>query len=424
MEIEPDQLGEDEQQCFIAVQFGDDDEQPVMMPVDDPGVLDDPDKKEALIDRAWAFYQHGLFARATINPPFIEGLADDFARDIPLPNLLARTVCSRLVPAYFEQLESAAQMHGDAIVDEHAKHLRVERENNGEDVTIVLDLPDDWDENAIASIQQLIAGLFDAKNTGLNSWYGFTEWTWTNQVARALDDLAEENGEEYLEKLTQEDFWKTVLDRMLGHGDSAGNFAELLGNYLDTLADIVMENLVNTATERWIIELLLGLRTNPPPNATVPSKLQPKQIIAVDLTSILGRLTRNPHDLYQLTPRTFEEVIAHLFEKFGYEVTLTPKTRDGGFDISATRRAETDIRLLIECKRYTPPHKVGRPTVQQLYGVLQDRDQHATKGIIATTTGFTNDANSFLHNNHFRIEGRDFTGIIEWLKRVNGSRDN
>src|SRR4051794_15076917 len=108
MEIEPGQLGEDEQQCFIAVQFGDEDEQPVMMPVDDPGVLDDPDKKEALIDRAWTFYQHGLFARATINPPFIAGLADDFARDIPLPNLLARTVCSRLVPAYFEQLESAA----------------------------------------------------------------------------------------------------------------------------------------------------------------------------------------------------------------------------------------------------------------------------------------------------------------------------
>jgi hypothetical protein len=424
MEMEPDQPGDDEQQCLIAIQFGDEHEQPVMMPVDDPGVLDDPAKKEALIDQAWAFYQHGLFARATINPAFIKALADDFARDLPLPNLLARTVCSRLVPAYFDHLERDAQTHGDAIVDEHAKHLRVEGDNTGEDVTIVLDLPDDWDETAIASVQQLVTGLFDTKDTGMNSWYGFTEWIWTNQVARALDGLAEESGEEYLGSLSEEDFWNTLLRRVLCHEDSAENFAELLGNYLDTLADIVMENLVSTATERWLIELLLGLRALPPPNATIPSSLQQKRIITVDLTSILGRLTKNPHDFYQLTPRRFEEVIAHLFERFGYDVTLTPKTRDGGFDISATRRAETDIRLLIECKRYTPPHKVGRPTVQQLYGVLQDRDQHATKGIIATTTGFTSDANAFLRNNHFRIEGRDYLGIVEWLKRVNGSRGN
>jgi restriction system protein len=423
MEMEPDPPGDDQQQCLIAIQFGDEHEQPVMMPVDDPGVLDDPDKKEALIDKAWAFYQHGLFARATISPPFIKALADDFARDLPLPNFLACKVCSRLVPAYFDHLEQDVQTHGDAIIDEHAKHLRVERDHSSEDVTIVLDLPEDWEETAIASVQRLVTGFFDTRDTGLSSWYGFTEWIWTNQVARALDDLAQESGEEYLESLSEEDFWTTVLGRMLRHEDSAANFAELLGNHLDTLTDIVVENLVNTATERWLLELLLGFRTLPPPNATIPSHLQPKRIITVDLTSILGRLTKNPHDLYQLTPRTFEEVIAHLFERFGYDVTITAKTRDGGFDISATKRAEADVRLLIECKRYTPPHKVGRPTVQQLYGVLQDRDQHATKGIIATTTGFTSDAKAFLHSNHFRIEGRDYFGIVEWLKRVNGSRE-
>lgn len=419
--MEPAQQRDHEQQCLIAIQFGDEHEQPVMMPVDDPGVLDDADKKEALIDQAWAFYQHGLFARATINPPFIKALADDFARDLPLPNLLARTVCSRLVPAYFDHLEHDAQTHGPAIVDEHANHLRVEPDHTSEDVTIVLDLPDNWQETAIASVQRLVTGLFDTNGIALSSWYGFSEWVWTNQVARTLDDLAQERGEEHLESLSQQEFWNTILERMLHHQDSAANFAELLGNYLDTLTDIVIEGLISTTTERWIIELLLGFRDQPPPDATLLSNLQRQRIIRVDLTSMLGRLTKNPHDLYQLTPRAFEELIAHLFEQFGYDVTLTPKTRDGGFDISATRRAETDIRLLIECKRYTPPHKVGRPTVQQLYGVLQDRDQHATKGIITTTTGFTNEAMAFLRNNHFRIEGRDYHGIIDWLKRINAA---
>ncbi len=389
-----------------------------MMPVDDPGVLDDADKKEALIDQAWAFYQHGLFARATINPRFIKALADDFARDLPLPNLLARTVCSRLVPAYIDHLEHDAETYGPVIVDDDAKHLRVELHNTSGDVTIVLDLPDDWQETAIASVQRLVTGLFDTNDTASNSWYGFTEWLWTNQVARALDDLAHECGEEHLESLSQREFWNAILERMLHHEDSAANFAELLGNYLDTLTDVLMEGFTSTKTERWIIELLLGFRDQPPPDATLPSNLQRQRIIRVDFASMLGRLTKNPHDLYQLTPRTFEELIAHLFEQFGYDVTLTPETRDGGFDISAARRAETDILLLIECKRYTPPHKVGRPTVQQLYGVLQDRNQHATKGIIATTTGFTNDAIAFLRNNHYRIEGRDYHGIMDWLKRV------
>jgi restriction system protein len=103
-----------------------------------------------------------------------------------------------------------------------------------------------------------------------------------------------------------------------------------------------------------------------------------------------------------------------------YEVQLTPETRDGGFDLSAVRKSETNVRLLIECKRYVPPHKVGRPVVQQVYGVLTERQTEATKAIVATTSTFTADARAFLAANCWRIEGRDRSGLLEWIAMARG----
>lgn len=48
---------------------------------------------------------------------------------------------------------------------------------------------------------------------------------------------------------------------------------------------------------------------------------------------ILFELKNNPLYVYQLSPREFEEVVAELFKAKGYEVKLTPATRDGGRDI-------------------------------------------------------------------------------------------
>jgi len=43
----------------------------------------------------------------------------------------------------------------------------------------------------------------------------------------------------------------------------------------------------------------------------------------------------NPKRLYELSPCEFEELIAELFDRFGYTVALLSRTRDGGRDIIA-----------------------------------------------------------------------------------------
>jgi len=130
---------------------------------------------------------------------------------------------------------------------------------------------------------------------------------------------------------------------------------------------------------------------------------------------LLAHFVRHPHDLTRMPPRRFEELIAGLFEGFGYEVELTAQTRDGGYDIVAVRHAEMTTRSLIECKRYSPDNKVGVGVVRQLRGVVAS--SKATNGIVATTATFTRDAQRFITENEWIIEGRSINGVVEWINR-------
>jgi len=70
-------------------------------------------------------------------------------------------------------------------------------------------------------------------------------------------------------------------------------------------------------------------------------------------------------------------------------VTLTPETRDGGFDILAVHRnmLTWDSVNLVECKRYGPESGHGIGVVQRLLGAVVQ--QRAAKGLVVTTSFFT-----------------------------------
>jgi HJR/Mrr/RecB family endonuclease len=136
-----------------------------------------------------------------------------------------------------------------------------------------------------------------------------------------------------------------------------------------------------------------------------------------------GRLVeyfaRHPQEMKSMDRRKFEELIAEIFDGFGYEVELTQQTRDGGRDIIAVRRREVHTRYLIECKRPDPGTPVGIRPVRELFGVKTD--ERATKAILATTAYFSRDALLFFDRNRWEMEPRDYDGIVEWLKMYHQS---
>jgi restriction system protein len=135
---------------------------------------------------------------------------------------------------------------------------------------------------------------------------------------------------------------------------------------------------------------------------------------------LLRQLTARPDTLYQLTSRKFEEVVAELLAQQGYEVTLTPKSKDGGKDIYAARRDGMGSFLyLVECKKWAPNHRVGVGVVRQLYGVAQL--ERASGAMVATTSFFTRGAHEFQQEIEYQLSLRDFFAIQQWLRQGRGT---
>ncbi len=135
---------------------------------------------------------------------------------------------------------------------------------------------------------------------------------------------------------------------------------------------------------------------------------------------LLRELAGRPHQLYALSPRAFEQLVADIFGRFGFEVELTRQSVDGGKDIIAVSRDKLGIptSYLVECKRYTPPNKVGVGIARAVYGVkCANGTDHA---IVATTSWFTPHAVEFARD-VVNLHLRDFEDVCGWLRRSGGA---
>jgi len=134
--------------------------------------------------------------------------------------------------------------------------------------------------------------------------------------------------------------------------------------------------------------------------------------------SLLVRLRQDPGLLHALQPRQFEEVVQHLLRKLGHETTLTPATKDGGYDLLSTYKTPSGISILclVECKRYAPERPVGVNWVRSLYGLVE---QHrANMGMVVTTSRFTSGAQAFQKDVGYRMDLREFKDLSNWINQT------
>lgn len=130
--------------------------------------------------------------------------------------------------------------------------------------------------------------------------------------------------------------------------------------------------------------------------------------------ALVERLRRHPAAIYELPPRKFEELIAELLSDLGYDVELTPATRDGGKDILAYMDTPHGKALcLVEAKRYRQNRPVGVELVRTLYGTLTDAE--ASSAMLVTTSSFSPDARSFQQRHQYRLALRDYGHIVGWI---------
>jgi len=129
---------------------------------------------------------------------------------------------------------------------------------------------------------------------------------------------------------------------------------------------------------------------------------------------LIRHITMHPELMYEMRPRLFEELVAHLLQEQGYEAELTRQTRDGGIDIIATHHDLVGETVwVVECKRWGPKNHVGIGVVQRLHGVRDSIGANAA--MVATTSFFSKDARNFQRSVGCQLQLKDFDDMCGLL---------
>lgn len=112
--------------------------------------------------------------------------------------------------------------------------------------------------------------------------------------------------------------------------------------------------------------------------------------------------------LLGMDPFQFERHAMSFFDAAGFEAWTTPKSNDFGVDGFAIH---PEGLMIVQCKRNATDNKVGRPTIQQFKGVIEE--QNALRGYVVTTSSFTEEAteSAQLSDKLFLI---DMDSLVRW----------
>ena len=122
-------------------------------------------------------------------------------------------------------------------------------------------------------------------------------------------------------------------------------------------------------------------------------------------------LIKDEFQIRRLSPREFEDFIATLFRRKGYEVKQTSFVNDGGKDAFAYKDGQA---FLIECKHYAENQTIGRPMLQKLFAAMNE--EKIENGIFISTCGYSKTAKDYgrIHG----IKTFDMYDILDMVEDV------
>lgn len=145
--------------------------------------------------------------------------------------------------------------------------------------------------------------------------------------------------------------------------------------------------------------------------------------IKVINSKLIYKVNENPKLIHSLTSRQFEEFVAELFEKDGYNVSLTQQTHDGGKDLFIVENKRMGKFIYyVECKKYAAENPVGVRLVRELYGtVIADR---ATAGVLVTSSYFSVEAKQFTEQIKTQMSLLEYADLTSWVNEIAGKNNS
>jgi len=196
-----------------------------------------------------------------------------------------------------------------------------------------------------------------------------------------------------------------IMDRLNASLNGAAFLAELDLGESDEADDAYREEHLVGEVEARLVEL------------ASPEVVEALRSVQYEPLLLVDRALRHPEAMLEMDPRAFEAFVASLVEQLGFEdVVLTPRAKDQGRDVLATKKVHGfSILFAFECKRFSPDRPVGVAIARALLGTVVHVHTRANKGVLVTTSRFTEGARSFILTEP-TLEGADFNDIVRWLR--------
>jgi restriction system protein len=136
--------------------------------------------------------------------------------------------------------------------------------------------------------------------------------------------------------------------------------------------------------------------------------------------ALIRRLAAKPELMFQLSPRQFEELMAELYAREGFEVKLTAETCDDGVDLYLVEHtAFGRLLTIVDCKRNNANRPVGVGIVRQMLGTIDASG--ASAGVLATTSRFSSGAVLLSEKYPFRLGLQDYCDLHAMLVKTSSA---
>ncbi|MCE7997086.1 MAG: restriction endonuclease [Roseivirga sp.] len=141
-----------------------------------------------------------------------------------------------------------------------------------------------------------------------------------------------------------------------------------------------------------------------------------KRITIDDLSDqVMLELQKRPKEIQSLSSYKFELFVGSLLEDQGWNIEMTPKTRDHGRDIIATIKVSGfSILTVVECKKWREDRPVGIDVLERFIFTVRERDR-ANFGLLATSSYFSRDSRDLSSEYNWLIKLEDFEGLKKIL---------
>lgn len=146
----------------------------------------------------------------------------------------------------------------------------------------------------------------------------------------------------------------------------------------------------------------------------IESRLIRRELASVS-DELMEYFAKHPEKMKSMDRDDFQKLMATIYRNQGFDVYLHRQSGDGGIDMQVVQKSSLGALLtFVQCKRPDEPNKVGVDVVRSLHGVVTSGK--ATRGLVATTSTFTQGAVAFRDKIRHQMTLTDFNQITAFLK--------